>query len=121
MIAQPVPRYSCSILVRYWRVVVIMPYFGKCSHRGFNAVDFFRPVRERAIPVHPDDLRMLADVRLAGPALQATAAGHIHLADTKSPSSTLVTSSPTASTTPQNSCPGISEGWMRPCAYWSQL
>lgn len=41
-------------------------------------MDFFLPVREPAIPVHPDDLRMLEDVRLAGWALQALAAGHMH-------------------------------------------
>ena len=34
---------------------------------------------ERAVGVHPDDLHVLADVRLADAALQALAAGHVHL------------------------------------------
>src|SRR5271157_403979 len=34
---------------------------------------------EGAIRVHADDLHMLADVRFAGAALQALAAGHVHL------------------------------------------
>ena len=34
---------------------------------------------ERAVGVDADDLHMLADVRLAGAALQALAAGHVHL------------------------------------------
>ena len=42
-------------------------------------------------------------------------------AETKSPSFTLVTSLPTASTMPQNSCPGMSGGWIRRCAHWSHL
>ena len=41
-------------------------------------------------------------------------------AETKSPSLTEVTSSPYAATSPQNSCPGMSGGWMRCAAHLSQ-
>ena len=72
----------------------------RCSTRDDQVL------REGPIGIDSDDLHVLADVRRTDSALQALAACHSISAETKSPSCTPVTSSPTASTAPQNSCPG---------------
>ena len=75
---------------------------------------------KRAVAIDADDLDALADVRLAGAAEQAGEIGDVPSAETRSPTRTERTASPTAATVPMNSCPTTSGGLMRCCAHASQ-